>query len=170
MTHSHSEITHITPQDLTLLRQSITLAHEARAHSAHPFGALIADAAGQVLVTARNNAIPPKGDPTQHAERLACALAGRRYQPEFLATCTLYTSTEPCPMCAAAIYWTGIRRLIYALSAQSLYKLTATGSPSLHLPCRELLAHGSHLTEIHGPHLEAEALQPHLNFWTPTTS
>lgn len=155
----------ITPHDLTLLRQSITLAAEARAHGAHPFGSLIADATGQILLTARNNAIPPKGDPTQHAERLACSLAGRRYQPDFLATCTLYTSTEPCPMCAAAIYWTGIRRIVYALSADALYKLTTPGSPSLHLPCRQLLARAAHPTEIHGPLLEEEALQPHLNFW-----
>ena len=156
----------ITPHDLTLLRQTITLAAEARAHSAHPFGSLIADATGQILLTARNNAIPPKGDPTQHAERLACSLAGRRYQPEFLATCTLYTSTEPCPMCAAAIYWTGIRRIVYALAAESLYKLTVPGSPSLHLPCRELLAHGNHPTEIHGPFLEEEAAEVHKDFWT----
>lgn len=159
--------THITPQDLTLLRQSITLAHEARAHHAHPFGALIADASGQVLVTARNNAIPPKGDPTQHAERLACALAGRRYQPDLLATCTLYASTEPCPMCAAAMFWTGIRRIVYALPASTLYALTASGSPRFTLTCRDLLAHTNHPTEIHGPNLEAEALEPHLNFWTP---
>ena len=156
----------ITDQDLTLLRRAIALATEARANSAHPFGALIADATGQVLVTARNNAIPPKGDPTQHAERLACSLAGRRYTPTQLATTTLYTSTEPCPMCAAAIYWTGIRRLIYALPASTLYTLTDPNSPSLHLPCRELLAHGNHPTEIHGPYLEAEAAEVHQNFWT----
>jgi tRNA(Arg) A34 adenosine deaminase TadA len=156
----------ITETDLTLLRQSIALAHEARAHHAHPFGSLLADANGQILLTARNNAIPPKGDPTQHAERLACALAGRRYQPDFLATCTLYTSTEPCPMCAAAIYWTGIRRIVYALSASTLYTLTTPDAPKLPIPCRELLAHGNHPTEIHGPCLEEEALQPHLNFWT----
>jgi len=60
----------------------------------------------------------------------------------------------------------GIRRIVYALPASSLYGLTEAGSPSLHLPCRELLARASQATEIHGPLLEEEALQPHLGFWS----
>jgi tRNA(Arg) A34 adenosine deaminase TadA len=117
----------LTEQERNHLRQAIDLAAQARAHGAHPFGALIVDADGKILVTARNNAIPPKGDPTQHAERLACSLVGRQFTPAQLATATLYTSTEPCAMCAAAIFYTGIGRVIYALSAKSLHTLTGTG-------------------------------------------
>src|ERR1700722_3261647 len=112
-----------TEQDLTFLRQAIDLARAAREHGAHPFGALIVDATGQILVTARNNAVPPKGDPTQHAERLACSLVGRQFTPAPPATATLYTSTEPCAMCSGAIYWTGIGRVVYALSEKGLYNL-----------------------------------------------
>jgi len=159
----------LTEQDLTHLRQAIDLAARALAHGAHPFGALIADASGKILVTARNNAIPPKGDPTQHAERLACSLVGRQFTPAQLATATLYTSTEPCAMCCGAIFWTGIRRIVYALSAKALYTFTGPEAPSLELPCRELLAHASHPTEIHGPLLEEEAAKVHENFWTTIT-
>ena len=73
MTKSGPEVPSITEQDLAFLRQAIDLARAARAHGAHPFGCVIVDESGQVLVTARNNAVPPKGDPTQHAERLAAA-------------------------------------------------------------------------------------------------
>jgi len=156
----------ITEADLTLLRQAIDLAASARAHGAHPFGALIVDAAGQILVTARNNAVPPKGDPTQHAERLACSLVGRQFSPAQLATATLYTSTEPCAMCAAAIYWTGIGRVVYALPAKALYALAGRDAPTLDLPCRELFARGNRPTIVQGPFLEAEAAEVHHGFWT----
>jgi tRNA(Arg) A34 adenosine deaminase TadA len=158
----------ISDTDLTFLRQAIALAASARAHGAHPFGALIVDANGQVLVTARNNAVPPKGDPTQHAERLACSLVGRQFTPAQLATATLYTSTEPCAMCAGAIYWTGIGRVVYALSEKGLYSLTGSHeeNPTLDLPCREVFAHGQRPTVVSGPHLEEEAAQVHHGFWT----
>jgi tRNA(Arg) A34 adenosine deaminase TadA len=158
----------ISDHDLAFLRQAIDLARAAREHGAHPFGALIVDAEGNVLVTARNNAIPPKGDPTQHAERLACALAGRRFQPAKLAGCTLYTSTEPCAMCAGAIYWTGIGRVVYALSEKGLYELTGSHkeNPTLDLPCREVFARGQRPTKVEGPFIESEAAEVHKGFWT----
>ena len=157
-----------TEQDLAFLRQAIELARAARDHGAHPFGALIVDEHGQVLVTARNNAVPPKGDPTQHAERLACSKIGRQFTPVQLAHCTLYTSTEPCAMCAGAIYWTGIGRVVYALSEKALYSLTGSHeeNPTLDLPCREVFAHGQRPTVVSGPHLEEEAAQVHHGFWT----
>jgi len=159
----------ISEQDFIFLRQAIDLAAAARAHGAHPFGSLIVDANGQVLVTARNNAVPPKGDPTQHAERLACSLVGRQFTPAQLATATLYTSTEPCAMCAGAIYWTGIGRVVYALSEKGLYSLTGNHeeNPTLDLPCREVFACGQRPTIVQGPFIEEEAAKVHKGFWTP---
>ena len=157
----------VSQQDLVFLRQAIELAHAARAHGAHPFGSLIVDEHSQVLVTARNNAVPPKGDPTQHAERLACSLVGRQFTPAQLARCTLYTSTEPCAMCAGAIYWTGIGRVVYALSERGLYSLTGSHeeNPTLDLPCREVFARGQRPTLVIGPLIEEEAAQVHQGFW-----
>ena len=155
----------LSDMDLAHLRHAIALAAAARAHGAHPFGALIVDEHGTVIVTARNNAVPPKGDPTQHAERLACAKAGKLFSPEVLAKSTLYTSTEPCAMCAGAIYWTGIRRVIYALPAKALYALTGPGAPSLDLSSYEIFSRASHPTEVHGPFLEEEAATVHQGFW-----
>ena len=161
-------MTSLSDQDFTFLRQAIDLARAAREHGAHPFGALIVDPEGKVLVTARNNAVPPKGDPTQHAERLACSLVGWQFTPAQLAQCTLYTSTEPCAMCAAAIYWTGIGRVVYALSEGGLYSLTGSQeqNPTLDLPCREVFARGQRPTLVQGPFLEEEAKEVHRGFWT----
>jgi tRNA(Arg) A34 adenosine deaminase TadA len=157
-----------TEQDLVFLRQAIELARAAKAHGAHPFGSLIVDEHGQVIVTARNNAVPPKGDPTQHAERLACSKAGKLFSQAQLAKSTLYTSTEPCAMCAGAIYWTGIGRVVYALSAKSLLNYTGSHeeNPTLDLPCREIFARGQKSIAVIGPLLEEEAGQIHESFWT----
>ncbi len=154
--------------DLVLLRQAIELAAEARARGAHPFGCIIVSAEGKVLVTARNNAVRPKGEPTQHAERLACTLAAKLHPEEVLRTATLYTSTEPCAMCAGAIYWVGIGRVVYALSEKGLLALTGCSddNPTLDLPCREVFGRGQRPTEISGPHIEQEAARVHEGFWT----
>ena len=117
----------ITDKDLAFLRQAIELARSARADGRHPFGALIVNLLGEIVVTARNNAVRPAGDPTQHAEMLACAEAGKRMTKDVLAHCTLYTSTEPCAMCAGAIYFTGIGRVVFGLAESGL--LRYTGQP-----------------------------------------
>jgi tRNA(Arg) A34 adenosine deaminase TadA len=157
-----------TEQDLAFLRQAIELARAARAHGAHPFGSLIVDESGQVIVTARNNAVRPSGDPTQHAERLACSKAGKLFSEAVLEKCTLYTSTEPCAMCAGAIYWTGIGRVVYALSESGLLHYTGSHeeNPTLDLPCREVFARGQKPIIVIGPLLEDEAGQVHEGFWT----
>jgi tRNA(Arg) A34 adenosine deaminase TadA len=157
----------ITEQDLVFLRRAIELAREARNDGRHPFGALIVNERGDTIVSALNNAVRPKGDPTQHAETVACAeAAGLLHEPE-LAKCTLYSSTEPCAMCAGAIYWTGIGRVVFALSEKGL--LSYTGShvqnPTLDLPCREVFAHGQKKILVAGPLLEEEAGKVHEGFW-----
>jgi tRNA(Arg) A34 adenosine deaminase TadA len=158
----------IVEADLAFLRQAIDLAREARRHGAHPFGCIIVDENGQVLVTARNNAVRPKGEPTQHAERLACTKAAKLFSDEILAESTLYTSTEPCAMCAGAIYWVGIGRVVYALSEKGLLEYTGSDpeNPTLDLPCREVFARGQRLIEVTGPLIEEEAAQVHQGFWT----
>lgn len=150
------------------LRRAIELAREARADGRHPFGCIIVDGSGETIVESRNNAVRPAGDPTQHAELLACASAGGRFTEAELRSATLYTSTEPCAMCAGAIYWTGIGRVVYALSEAELYRFTGSHeeNPTLDLPCREVFSRGQRRTEVSGPHLEEEAAGVHERFWT----
>ncbi|QYN01096.1 nucleoside deaminase [Pseudomonas protegens] len=157
----------VTELDLHLLRQSIQLAEEAKARGRHPFAALVADRDGKVIASAGNNSMPPEGDPTQHAELAAAALAAKRLSPQALTECTLYTSAEPCCMCAGAIYWTGIGRVVYALSEHELLELTGDHpeNPTFSLPCREVFARGQRQIPVFGPMLESEAALAHKGFW-----
>ena len=148
--------------DLTLLREAIAIARLAREHGNHPFGALLADAQGNILLRVENTVLTER-DPTGHAETNLVRLAARQFPPEDLAAATLYTSTEPCPMCAGAIYWSGIGRVAYALGQERFYALL--GQADLHLPCRQVLGHGARTVEVTGPALEDEAIRVHEGFW-----
>ncbi|MGC2399211.1 MAG: nucleoside deaminase [Acidobacteriaceae bacterium] len=158
----------VTEQDLVFLRQAIELARSARADGRHPFGALIVDQQCETVVAARNNAVRPKGEPTQHAEMVACSEAGRLLSEAELARCTLYTSTEPCAMCAGAIYWTGVGRVVFALPETGLLRYTGSHeqNPTLDLPCREVFARGQKKISVLGPLLEEEAGRVHEGFWS----
>jgi tRNA(Arg) A34 adenosine deaminase TadA len=152
--------------DLSHLRRAIRLAATARESGNHPFGALLVGAAGEVLAEAENTVVID-GDCTAHAELNLVRLASGRYDRDELAGSTLFCSTEPCAMCAGAVYWSGIGRVVYALSEESLYRLTghAPGDRPLDLPCRELFARGARSVEVAGPALEAEAEVVHIGFW-----
>lgn len=154
-------------RDLALLRRAIALSAQSRRDGRHPFAALVADEHGGVVAEAGNNSMPPEGDPTQHAELRAVAAAARRLTPRQLERCTLYTSAEPCCMCAGAVYWTGVGRVVYGLSEHALLGLTGAHpeNPTFSLPCREVFARGQRRVEVIGPLLEDEASEPHRGFW-----
>jgi tRNA(Arg) A34 adenosine deaminase TadA len=154
--------------DLHHLRRAIHLARMAREHGNHPFGALLAGAEGEVLAEAQNSVVTDR-DCTAHAELNVVRLACRQYDEETLAGCTLFSSTEPCAMCAGAIHWSGIGRVVYALPAERLQQLTGhnLAGGRLRLSCREVLAREAPSVEIAGPALEAEAEQVHRGFWQP---
>ena len=147
------------------LRRAFRLAREARGSGNHPFGALLVAPDGLVLAEARNSV--GSGDCTGHAETNLMRLASLRFAPEVLASATLYTSTEPCAMCAGAIYWGGVPRVVYGLSERGLLALTGADpdNPTIDLPCREVFAHGQRPVEVIGPLLEEEAKALHEGFW-----
>jgi tRNA(Arg) A34 adenosine deaminase TadA len=157
----------VNARDLMYLRQAIGLAAEARAKGRHPFGSLIVNERGETVAVGLNNAVRPGGDPTQHAEMLACAAAGKTMTEAELARCTLYTSTEPCAMCAGAIYWVGVGRVVFALAEKGLLEFTGRHeeNPTLDLPCREVFVRGQREVVVVGPLLEDEAAVVHEGFW-----
>jgi tRNA(Arg) A34 adenosine deaminase TadA len=156
-----------TAADLAWLRQTFRLAEMSKAAGKHPFAAIVVDEYGGVVVEAGNNSLPPDGDPTQHAEVVASAQAARARTAAQLAHCTLYANAEPCCMCAGAIYWCGIGRVVYALSEQGLLGLTGNhpGNPTLSLSCRKVFESGQHPVTVIGPLLEDEAAAAHRGFW-----
>ena len=150
----------------TFLRRSFDVARRARAHGNHPFGAILVNPAGKVLLETENGFLPDR-DMTAHAERLLATAASKQFPPDVLAACTLYTSAEPCAMCAGAIYWTGIGRVVFGLTELHLKKLTGshTENPTLDLPCRTVFAAGQRQVEVIGPLLEDEAAALHVGAW-----
>ncbi len=154
-------------RDLDCLRRTFALADAARSAGKHPFAAMVVDERGTVWSQAGNNSLPPDGDPTQHAEVIAAALAARRLTPEQLARCTLYTSAEPCCMCAGAVYWCSIGRVVYGLSEKALLRLTGDHpeNPPRSLSCRTVFASGQRAIQVVGPLLEEEAAAVHRGFW-----
>jgi tRNA(Arg) A34 adenosine deaminase TadA len=136
-----------------------------------PFGAVLADGDGNVICQASNPTMAfgqrggsKNSDPTGHAETtLLRNPAWWNLSSQQRRNCTLYSSTEPCVMCAGAIYWSGIGRVVFGCTALSLEE-QVSGPGGFDVPIRQLygLARpGSRKIEIVGPLLEEEALHVH---------
>jgi tRNA(Arg) A34 adenosine deaminase TadA len=152
--------------DLRHLATAIEVARRARANGNHPFGAILVIDDEQVL-RAENTVITGR-DRTGHAEANLVRLAESELEPKWLPLATLYTSTEPCAMCAGAIYWAAIGRVVYGLAETDLIAMTGDNeqNPTLALPCREVFARGQRPTVVEGPLLTEQARAVHDGFWT----
>lgn len=159
----------MTPeQDTALIRRTVEIAAAARATGNHPFGALLADASGEIILEVRN-AFSSEGGPG-HAEANVARQAALRFSPEELAGMTMVTSVEPCAMCSGAAYWAGIGAVVFGLSERRLAELTGNDPENLtmDMPCRTVFAAGQRQVDVRGPYpeLEAEIVATHAGFWT----
>ena len=111
------------------LRRAIGLAAEARAAGDMPFGSLLVGPDGDVLVEARNTVVT-ENDITAHPELKTALWASRNLDRATAARTTMYTSTEPCPMCRGAIARSGLGRVVFALSGEQWASLKPPGSPT----------------------------------------
>ena len=150
--------------DERLLRRAIALSQRSRENGNHPFGALVTDAGGETIAEAVN---VHRRSPLHHAEMNALRTALERVGSAGLARATLYSSAEPCAMCAGAAYWAGLGRVVYGLSERRLRQLTGSDerNPTLALPCRDVFARGQRSIVVSGPLLEDEAAEVHRGFW-----
>jgi succinyl-diaminopimelate desuccinylase len=148
------------------LRRAFAVAQAARAAGCHPFGAVLIGPDGEELME-QQNAYLPEHDMTGHAERVLATRANKQFSSELLRQCTMYVSAEPCAMCAGAIYWAGIGRVVYGLSEHELKNITGNHAenPTLDLPCRVVFAAGQRKTEVIGPLLVEEARNLHVGVW-----
>jgi tRNA(Arg) A34 adenosine deaminase TadA len=152
--------------DEAFLRRAFDVARRAREHGNHPFGAILVGPSGDVMIEAENGFMPDR-DMTGHAERVLATQASKQFGSKILAGCTVYTSAEPCAMCAGAIYWAGIGRVVYGMSERALKTITGDHSenPTLDLACRVVFAAGQRPVEVIGPLLEDEAAAIHDGVW-----
>jgi tRNA(Arg) A34 adenosine deaminase TadA len=148
------------------LLRAVRNAAGARERGDHPFGCVVTAADGRVL-TDVGNTVVTDADPTGHAELNAVRAVGA-LPLEVLAAATLWTSTEPCAMCAGGIYWSGIGRVVFAMAESELLAVTGSDArnPTMALPCRDVFAAGSRPVIVEGPLELPEARAVHTGFWS----
>jgi tRNA(adenine34) deaminase len=100
------------PTDLRLMRRALLAAGSAAERGEVPVGAVVAR--GEEVLAVATNEREAKNDPTAHAELLAIREAASALGAWRLTGCTLYSTLEPCPMCAGAAHAARISRLVYA--------------------------------------------------------
>lgn len=152
--------------DGVYLRQAIAWSCRARACGNPPFGAVVVSAQGELLSEGYCNTTET-GDCTGHAETNAVRALGPHLARDTLAHATLYTSAEPCVMCAGAIAWSGIGRVVFGIDAVRLRALQGPRplDGDAELTGRDILAASPRFIECIGPALVDEASAPHVGFW-----
>lgn len=156
----------VAERDATYLRQAIALSRTARQRGNRPFGSVIVAPDGTVL-GAGWNSNGESGDCTAHAEVQAIREACQRHDRTALEQATLYASGEPCVMCAGAIFWANIRRVVYGIDDQRLrvFRGERLDQRDVELSCRDVFRAAPFAVECTGPSLVDEASQPHVGAW-----
>lgn len=132
----------------------IDLAKKNIAKNQYPIAALITDQEGKIVATA-NSSLRKKNDPTNHPEieviRKATEIIGSR----FLRGCYLFTTLEPCPMCASAAIWAKMQGIVYGASQEDVMEFTSTNQNSkfswrqINIKAREILNAGHPRLELY---------------------
>lgn len=145
-------------RDAEFLRRAFAVARRSRERGNYAFGCILVSESGEVLLEAENTVVSAN-DLTGHAEVNLIREAAQRFAPEVLSKSAVYASAEPCAMCAGALFWGGIGRLVYGLSKKraSEVEREKQAGPQLSLECRTVLAAGERVIEVEGPALEDEA-------------
>ena len=156
----------LEPQDERLLRAAIEVSRRSRENGNHPFGALLANDDGEVLLEAENSVVTT-GDVPGHAETNLIRKVSTTLSQDVIARSTMYVSGESCAMCAGSIYWGGINRLVYAMAETDLLAITGNHpeNPTMTLPCRVVFESGQREIEVIGPALVEESIAVHEGFW-----
>jgi tRNA(Arg) A34 adenosine deaminase TadA len=154
-----------TGQILRHLRRANAIAARAVAMGHHPFGALLVGPDHETVLLEQGNA-----GPVNHAEAVLARTADMNFTPDYLWTCTLYTTVEPCAMCAATQYWANIGRLVYGMDERRLLALTGASAenPTMDIPARYIYAHSQKAIQVTGPvpEVEEEIASLHRGFWS----
>ena len=98
-------------QDEKFMREALAQAREAMLEGEIPIGAVVVWK-GRVIGRGHNQTERLQ-DATAHAEMLAVTAAAQTMGGKYLTDCTLYVTVEPCPMCAGALAWSQISRIVY---------------------------------------------------------
>jgi tRNA(Arg) A34 adenosine deaminase TadA len=150
----------LSNQRIYFIRETYKLAGQSIKEGNHPFAA-IAVSEGEVVASALNQVVL-QNDSTKHAELNLASHLSQNFTRQEIARMIVYSSTEPCPMCASALFWMGCRNIVYGCSTEALGRHT---TKSLSVSIRQSLASVSQVMNIEGPILEDEGEVLHRNFW-----
>jgi tRNA(Arg) A34 adenosine deaminase TadA len=144
----------IPSSDEECIRLAIDLALQARRRDVDPFGAVLVDKIGNVFQASDRSL--ELSDPTFHAELSIISEYCRERRRISLEGFTLYSSAEPCPMCAGAIHWARISRVVFSVSQEMLHKLKENQQPEAILEKKppsiaDIINYGDRQVEIVGP-------------------
>ncbi len=158
--------TELNPLDAHFMRQANRWALTARERGNRPFGAVVVSSSGEVLIEAYCNTTET-GDSTGHAETNAVRQPSPKVSREVLADSTLYSSAEPCVMCAGAIFWAGIGRVIFGIDAVRLrvFRGEVAEQKDAELSCRDVFDASPRAIECIGPVMLDECSAPHMGYW-----
>lgn len=143
--------------DLKYMRLAIEQAKQSVRDGQSPFGAVVVRATGDSggeVVCAVHNVVWATTDITAHAEVHALREACRRLGTVNLEGCTVYSSTEPCPMCFSAIHWAHCDRIVFGTY---IADADAAGFRELPISNEQMKALGRSDVEIEGGVLRDEA-------------
>ena len=141
--------------DLQALQLAIDASAAAVVNGDGPFGAtLVSSDGGQHLVAANN--VKSASDCTGHAEMNVLRAAQQQWGRDKLRGATLYASGEPCAMCAGALFWAGVNRVVFGASQADVIRLLGI-SPAMPINSRTTLAGAQPAVQIEGPLLNEEA-------------
>ncbi len=152
--------------DTAFMQQANRWAQTARERGNRPFGAVVVSQAGVVLTEAYCNTTET-GDCTGHAETNAVRQLSPKVSREVLASSTLYSSAEPCVMCAGAIFWSGIGRVVFGIDAVRLrvFRGEVAEQKDAELSCRDVFDASPRVIECIGPAMLDPCSVPHIGFW-----
>ena len=158
-----------TPEkDVAYLRRAIEVGQEAMRNGNHPFGAILVDLEGNILLEQGNIEVTERVC-TGHAETTLMQRASQLYDRDFLWNCTMYTPVEPCCMCCGAAYWGNLGRIVFAATEKDLLEQTGDheDNPTFSSDCRSILARGQKPMVVQGPvpEVREEALAVHKDYW-----
>lgn len=151
------------------LRRANQIAIQSVQAGHHPFGAILVAPDQDTVLLEQGNV-----DSVNHAEAVLTRAAWTQFTPEILWNCTIYSTVEPCVMCAGTQYWANIGRLVYGISEAQLRAFTGNHpeNPTLDLPCRSIFERGQKNIKVWGPfpEVESEIVAIHQDFWKPKSA
>ena len=142
------------------MNRAIELATSAVENGNHPFGAILV--IDDHIVLEAENTVLTESDLTRHAEINLVSAACRALSPEEIGRAVLFASTEPCAMCLGAIYWSGVKSVVYACRSSVLEEIAGE---SLCCHTEKVYADSVNPPQVQGPLLEMQAAEQHRCYW-----